>query len=265
MDALEKKLACALQDSVHHCMPVDVHEPVAIAFSGGLDSSIIAFIASSMEERMNVVHLYTVGVEGCRDFDNASNSAQLLGIPRESLEFIVMPSDSGTVKALAAEARGIIGKPEGYFGMELDLSLPLLLLCDVLKKQGIRTLLSGQGADELFAGYARYGRITDSEALSAELACDWEKLEREGLPRDEAVCNSRGITLRTPFTSDNVAGIVRSIPHSVLLESASGRRKNILRRVAGLMGIPQEIANAGKKAFQYGSGSHLLLLKIKKL
>lgn len=263
---LRVRIANALRDSVRQS--VELSHPfgtVAIAFSGGLDSSIIAWIAKDFAK---YVKLYAVGVLNCQDFKTAQHSAESLGMA-ECLKLVTIPTDLDAVRTLAARVRKILGMPADYFGMDLELALPLLVISEELQKHGDGScLLSGQGADELFAGYAKYARLVDDtdanpEQLARALSSDWERLVKERIPKDRTACMSAGIVLRTPFTDARVACLAKSMPASFLLPNGGCLRKHILRCIGRELGLPAAVTRIPKKAFQYGSGTCKLLRKLR--
>jgi asparagine synthase (glutamine-hydrolysing) len=111
--------------------------------------------------------------------------------------------------------------------------------------------LTGQGADELFAGYSRYLRMSKTK-LEAELLRDISNIGEANLQRDDSVSMANSIELRLPYMDSDVIGIALALP--INLKINNGRRKYILKSIAKKMGLPEPIINKSKKAIQYSSG-----------
>jgi len=208
---------------------------VAIAFSGGLDSSVIAKIASEEAEPM----LYTVGLKGCKDFEAAESAARLLGLPLKLIEVTeaeVRAAAPLLAQAIANDNRVIV-----------SYELPLWFVC---KNCTEKIVLSGQGADELFGGYAKYRKLSGKE-LDEEMKKDARELKERGISFDRAIAAKFGKTLVTPFLDNDVFEFASALP---LERKISGTtNKIILRDVARLLGL-EDIADRKKRAAQYGSG-----------
>ncbi len=211
---------------------------VAVAFSGGLDSTLIAKIASNYAG----VHAYTIGLEGSYDLANAERSAGLIGIP---LEKVIASKEE--VSLAAEKVRGILQDPSP---LDIHIATPLYLLCAHLHKKGIKEVLIGQGADELFGGYAKYEKM-GNEQLEKKLKEDYGALAEILKKRDLAVASANGVLLKTPYLEKEVAGFALGLP---LEFKVNNGRKIILREAARLAGLPPEVCAQPKKAMQYGSG-----------
>jgi len=210
----------------------------AVAFSGGLDSALLAKLAS----RYASVHAYTIGIAGAYDLANAERSAKAIGIPLEK----IIASKDEVVRA-SEEAGKIVLDPSI---LDIHIATPLQLLCRHARSKGVTELLIGQGADELFGGYARYEKM-GKEQLQSALQTDYEKLPAILKIRDCAVALHNGITLKTPYLEKEVADFALGLPLEFKVNKG---RKIILREAARLAGLPPEICAQPKKAIQYGSG-----------
>jgi asparagine synthase (glutamine-hydrolysing) len=208
---------------------------VAIAFSGGLDSSVIAKIASEEATPM----LYTVGLKGCKDFAAAESAARLLSLPLKLIEVTERDILEGVpllAQVIANDNRLII-----------SYELPLWFVC---KNCPERTVLTGQGADELFGGYAKYGKLKGKE-LTDELKTDAADLKENGIALDKAIAAKFGKELVTIFLDNDVFSFASALP--LERKISDNTNKLVLRDVARLLGLG-EIADRKKRAAQYGSG-----------
>jgi asparagine synthase (glutamine-hydrolysing) len=207
---------------------------VAVPFSGGLDSSIIAELAS----RSTDVTLYVSGFEDSHDFRVADESASMLDLP--IIKIKIVEKDIESVIPICAE---II---KSNNPVVLSFELPLFFTA---KNSIEKILLSGQGADELFAGYARY---LESKNLREDLQNDVNELKNKGILRDKNIVSYFIKELRTPFLDENVVKIGLSVP--VEYKIKDGIRKYVLREVGKSLCLPDEIVMRKKKAAQYSSG-----------
>ena len=231
------RLAEAVRSAVRRCLG-DSSE-AAVAFSGGLDSSLLALLVHGEGRGLS---LYTVGLPRARDLAQASKAASLLGLEESLLRIVV---DEGEVLEAAGRLRGLF--PDAT-DVEVAFALPLFLVC---RRASQRLVLTGDGADELFGGYHRYLSMGPS-VLEAALAADLQRLLSTTLPRHRLVARSLGHELGAPYTDDGVVALARAIPAGVNV--AGGERKLALRTVAALLGLPAELCSAPKRAAQYGSG-----------
>ncbi len=214
---------------------------VSIPFSGGLDSSVIAFLAA---QRTNV-RLLVASVPGGRDLTNAEEGANLLALPLE-----VVNLTPALVRDLLPFLLRHVGTPSPLIA---SFELPLLA---VLERATTKQLLTGQGADELFGGYARYRRLRP-EGLAAALEADVEGVLRKGAPRERALAGSLGKELFLPYLDEAIVAFARALDPREKVEGDVG--KVVLRKAALHLGLPPLLAQRPKKAAQYGSGASSIL------
>ncbi|MDI6707479.1 MAG: asparagine synthase C-terminal domain-containing protein [Candidatus Thermoplasmatota archaeon] len=213
-----------------------------ILFSGGLDSSILAFLVSKHAE----VVLYVAGIEGAYDIDVARKSAQLLNL--QLIEIFLTEKD--IEEALPIISKIVISKNP----IEISYLLPLFF---VAKHSREKELLSAYGADELFAGYAKYLR---SENLEEELKKDLLSLKEKGMPSAQKIASYFNKELKAPFLELEIIELGLKIP--VEYKIKDGTRKHVLRESARVLGLPEEIVVREKKAAQYGSGIMKVMKKL---
>ncbi|MBP2144793.1 asparagine synthase (glutamine-hydrolyzing) [Methanofollis sp. W23] len=203
----------------------------AVALSGGVDSALVAALA----ERPAVV----VGLEDSHDHRLALELASACGIECEAVT-VTMPE----VEEALREAVGLLGAPNP---VDASIAATEVFVARWARDQGYPRVLTGQGADELFGGYARY---LESPDLAAALEHDRLDLPRQ-VARDRAVASSYGTAFSPPYLDLRVVAAARALPVSSLIKGEV--RKLPLRTIAAEH-IPREFAMAEKKAMQYGSG-----------
>ena len=213
---------------------------VGLLFSGGIDSSLIAGIVDKIDRD---AILYTVGMPGCKDFESVKEVADSF-----NSELIIKTIPK---KKLVDYLGKVIYAIEDYNPMKVSIGVPIYVACEAIKNNGLKVALTGQGADELFAGYSRYLSMSKTK-LEAELLRDISNIGEANLQRDDAVSMANSIELRLPYMDSDVIGIALAL--SVDLKINNGRRKYILKSIAKKMGLPESIINKSKKAIQYSSG-----------
>jgi asparagine synthase (glutamine-hydrolysing) len=220
---------------------VEGRSRIAVAFSGGLDSSIIALCT----KRRTGVVACSAFAEGALDSRSASRGAAILGIELIATRL--------TREAVASEQKEM-DLPFQTSLMDRSLWCLYSIVSKSAAGEGAEVIMLGQLADELFGGYAKYQAIlTDAgeEAAAAIMDQDVKEYQARGIARDVNAC-SRWLEPRFPFAEKEVVDLGRSIPVSFKIRG--GVRKVILREAAVVLGVPRELVNAPKKAAQYSSG-----------
>ncbi|WP_297510906.1 asparagine synthase (glutamine-hydrolyzing) [Thermococcus sp.] len=232
-----------LEKLLDYSVRVRTTRKTGVLFSGGLDSTIVAFLAS----RHSDVVLYTAGTEGSHDVEWAGRVADHLGLPLRVETF--------DLELLREELPRIAFAIEEPNPMNLAIAVPLYFATRLAGNDGVKVILTGQGADELFGGYAKY---LERPWLMWE---DLLTLAERNLARDDKVAMLNGVEGRYPFLSLPVVRLALNVPPELKL---SNGRKLILRKLARKLGLPEWIAERPKKAAQYGSGAQKLLEKLAK-
>jgi asparagine synthase (glutamine-hydrolysing) len=222
-------------------------EAVAVAFSGGIDSSVVAVLAENVGLD---VQLVTVGLEGQREVLFAEEAAEALGLPLHLQTY--------TVSELEETLAKVLWLTEEPHASNACIAVPFFWLAETASKLGYPVLLAGQGADELFGGYQRY--LTEysqsgAEAVTKTMFYDVENAYRTNFQRDNQVCSYHGVELRLPFIDRDVIDFSLRLPLRLKINSVEDRlRKRVLRRVARNLEIPSFMADKPKKAVQYTTG-----------
>jgi len=254
IDDAAKRLQKLLEESTQERVS-DVKR-VCVAFSGGLDSSIVALLAKLSGVS---VHLICVGLEGQHEVGRAIDAAETLRLPLTLQTYTAADVEKALSKVL-----WLIEEPNV---MKAGVAIPFFWTAEIASKLGWRVLLAGQGADELFGGYRRYlieyakGVQKLRETLFKDTAMSYET----NFQRDEPVCAYHKVELRLPFIDNKVVHFALSLPLNLKIESAQDNlRKRVLRQVAKNLGIPASIAYKPKKAVQFATGVDKALEKLAK-
>jgi len=240
-----RELAVLLEESVEE--RVRGHRRVAVSFSGGLDSSLLALLASKHTE----VVLCSAYAPGSRDEGQSEKAAALLGL---ELETAVL--DEKTVAKRSREAE----LPPGEATL-MDKALWCIYSAtsELAKRKKARMIILGQLADELFGGYMKYALKATAEGAGAAermMKEDVKACADRGFLRDEAAC-SASCEVRFPYADSGIASFAAWLPLGYKIRG--GERKAVLRAAALELGLPEELAAAPKKAAQFSSGAAKLL------
>jgi len=202
-----------------------------VALSGGVDSALVAALA----RRRCVV----AGVEGSGDLKRAREVAEMLDLPLEAAII-----DPGRIEEVLGQILAVIPRRTA---VDASIAATLYFVAEVAKDLGYERILAGQGADELFGGYARY---LETETLGQDLDRDFLGLPAQAA-RDQAVAGLFGALFSLPYLDVRVVRAARGIPPEEKVRG--GIRKRPLREVAAKH-LSADVAGREKKAMQYGSG-----------
>jgi asparagine synthase (glutamine-hydrolysing) len=208
-----------------------------IAFSGGLDSSVLAARTGGP--------LYVGGFGGSHDVEAARSAARRLGRDLRVVEFC--HDDIERAVPTVVEATGRTDP------MDVQIALSLYLVAEAVAAEGHDRLLVGQGADELFGGYAKVANAPESDRVAAETVRGAAREIVGTLPsqleRDVLTLRAAGVEPIVPLCADRVVETALSLPGSLL--ASDDERKIALRRASDF--LPDPIRYRDKKAVQYGS------------
>jgi asparagine synthase (glutamine-hydrolysing) len=220
---------------------------VGIAFSGGLDSSIIARI---VQDSGASPQLISVSLEEHSGAFHAEKAAQALDIPITVGKYDVTDVENTLPKVL-----WLIEEPDT---MKASVAIPLFWSAQVASKLGCDVMLAGQGADELFGGYRRYLALYKTKGpdeVAKVFQHDTRMSYDTNFQRDEPLCAYNSIELRLPFADTSFVRYALSLPVTMKIQSADDLlRKSILRQLAKSLSVPAFVADRPKKAIQYETG-----------
>jgi asparagine synthase (glutamine-hydrolysing) len=227
----------ALRDAVW--TRVDELGDCAVAFSGGVDSAVVAAGVPDAP-------CYVVGFPGAPDVERATAAAEAM-----SRELRTVEIDHRDVRRAVPAVARATGRTNP---MDVAIAVPLFLVAERAAADGYGTLALGQGADELFGGYAKVVDPASDHRVEADTVRGATRevvaTLPEQLPRDVLALRAAGVEAATPLLHDDVVRASLSLPSSLLVDG--DERKVALRRVAADR-VPERVAEADKKAVQYGS------------
>jgi asparagine synthase (glutamine-hydrolysing) len=242
-----RELASLLEGSVER--RVRGQAKVAVSFSGGLDSSLLALVAS----RHTDVLLCSAYAPGSRDEVQAGKAAAILGLRHETA---LLERETLFRRAREAEL-----PPGDSTVMDKALWCIYSATSELAGREDAHMIMLGQLADELFGGYRKYAlkaQEEGNEAAELMMREDVRGCADRGFLRDEAACSS-SCEVRFPYADAKVASFAARLPLGYKIRG--GERKAVLRAAAIELGLPEELAGAPKKAAQFSSGAAKLLYK----
>jgi asparagine synthase (glutamine-hydrolysing) len=238
-------------------MRVSGVKDVAVAFSGGLDSSVVAFLAKKCRVNVRLVH---VSLEDQSETEEAKSAADALGLPLQVHLF-----READVEKTVPKVVEIIEEADP---VKASIGVPFYWAAEKTVESGLKVMLAGQGADELFGGYQRYVNeylLHGEEAVRKIMFGDVVGIHESNLERDVKICKFHNVELRVPFGAYRIAEYAMSLPVELKIEKrADTLRKLVLRKAAENMGLPPSVTEKPKKAVQYSTGINNALKKIAK-
>jgi len=237
-----------LIDSVERHLMGDV--PVGVFLSGGLDSSLVAAIAARiLAERGERLQTFAVGTPGSPDLDAARWVADVIGSDHHETNY----SASEAIAALPTVVRSIESFDPGL----VRSAVPNYFLAEYAA-QHVKVVLTGEGADELFAGYAYMREITDADDLHRELERSVRGLHNLNLQRCDRVTMAHGLEARVPFLDRAVIDWALALaPETKLFPPGTPEKKLLREAFTGW--LPDELLWRVKAEFGDGSGARDVL------
>lgn len=229
--------------------------PVGVFLSGGLDSSLIAAIAARITaERGERLATFAVGTEGSPDLLAARRAAACLGTDHHERVYTAR-------EALAAVAP-VVRAIEHFDPSLVRSAVPNFLLAETTARH-VKVVLTGEGADELFAGYGYLRGFPDPADLGEELVRSVNGLHSLNLQRCDRVTMAHGLEARVPFLDRQVIALALRLPNEWKLTPADGgvAEKRLLR-LAFAGWLPDELLWREKAQFGDGSGAADVLTQV---
>lgn len=218
--------------------------PLGVFLSGGLDSSLVAAILARESEGREV-HSFAAGTADSSDLAAARIVADYLGLVHHERVY--------TADEVLDVLPTVVESIESFEPSLVRSAVPNYLLAEVAAKT-VKVVLTGEGADELFAGYDHLRDIDDADELRAELIRSVRGLHNLNLQRCDRVTMAHGLEARVPFLDLDLIEVAQRVPIEWKLPGEQGQEKAILREAfAGW--IPDEILWRRKEQFGDGSGT----------
>lgn len=229
-------------------------DEVAVAFSGGLDSSVIAVLAKNLGVNVHLIH---VSLERQQETEHAKKVAEKLAMPIHIYQF-----KEAEVEKVLQKVLRLVEEPNPQ---SISIGIPNYWAAEKAAEMNFKVILAGQGADELFGGYQRYINsymLYGSERTQKMMFEDTCKMHEVNFERDSKICNFHNVELRLPFANYQIAKFAIKLPLELKIEPQKLQRKLVLREVAKNLGLPQFVAEKPKKAIQYATGVNKSLGKL---
>ncbi len=248
------KLKKALEDSVHKQLMCDV--PYGVLISGGLDSSVIAAIAAKYSKKRVEsgdaeeawwprLHSFAIGLEGSPDLKAAKIVADAIGTVHHECKY--------TIQEGLDALRDVIYHLETYDVTTIRAATPMYLMARKIKSMGIKMVLSGEGADEVFGGYLYFHMAPNKEELHHETVRKLQKLSKYDCLRANKSMAAWGIEARVPFLGKEFLEYAMNIDPADKMCSDGKAEKYVLRKAfEGI--IPDEVLWRQKEQFSDGVG-----------
>jgi len=256
---MNKQLLDEMQNAVKETVS---DKKVGVAFSGGVDSTLLAKLVKDMEHD---IHLLTIGFQDSHDINFAKEVNQILNFPHSISEI-----DPEKFKEVSQKINQTIKSDNLSWN---ENSIAFYYVAELAQKNGLKTVVTANGIDELFCGidelfcgYNSYREaIEKGEDEVVKMMNDKLKNEKEMMVAINAVTAEFGVTMIQPFLLPNFIEYAKKIPVSEKIHGPDDmQRKHSIRELAMDYGIPEVAAKKQKKALQYGSKIHKSLLKSRK-
>ena len=247
-------LRVGLQETVKRQLMSDV--PYGVLLSGGLDSSIISAIAQKFAARRVEdggqtgawwprLHSFAVGLKGAPDLEKARLVAEHIGTVHHEINY--------TIQEGLDALRDVIYFTETYDVTTVRASTPMYLLARVIKSMGIKMVLSGEGADEIFGGYLYFHKAPSARAFHEETVRKLGKLHWYDCLRANKSLSAWGVEGRVPFLDRDFLDIAMRLNPKAKMCPGQEIEKKILRQAFADL-LPEEIAWRQKEQFSDGVG-----------
>ena len=244
----------SLEDAVQRQLMSDV--PYGVLLSGGLDSSVISAVAKKYaakrvetdgksEAWWPQLHSFAVGLKDAPDLSKAKEVADHIGTIHHEINY--------TVQEGLDAIRDVIYFIETYDVTTVRASTPMYLLARVIKSMGIKMVLSGEGADEIFGGYLYFHKAPDAKAFHEETVRKIGKLHLYDCLRANKSLSAWGVEGRVPFLDKEFLDVAMRLNPEAKMAPGKTIEKKILREAFADM-LPASVAWRQKEQFSDGVG-----------
>lgn len=235
-----KLLKESLENAVKRQLMSDV--PYGVLLSGGLDSSVISAIAAKVKLPL---HSFAIGLKGSPDLLAARIVSKHIGTSHHEIEY--------TVQEGLDAIRDVIYHIETYDVTTVRASTPMYLIARYIKSLGIKMVLSGEGADEIFGGYLYFHKAPDAEEFHKETVRKLSKLHQYDCLRANKSLASWGVEGRVPFLDKEFMDVAMRINPKDKMASNGKIEKYIIRKAFEEY-LPPEVVWRQKEQFSDGVG-----------
>ena len=244
----------ALEAAVKRQLMSDV--PYGVLLSGGLDSSVISAIAKKyVAHRIETnstqaawwpqLHSFAVGLKGAPDLAKAKEVADFIGTVHHEINY--------TIQEGLDAVRDVIYFIETYDVTTVRASTPMYLLARVIKSMGIKMVLSGEGADEVFGGYLYFHKAPNARAFHEETVRKLSKLHLYDCLRANKSLSAWGVEGRVPFLDKDFLDVAMRLNPEAKMCPGKTIEKKIVREAFADM-LPEDVAWRQKEQFSDGVG-----------
>ena len=244
----------ALENAVKRQLMSDV--PYGVLLSGGLDSSVISAIAKKYAAKRvetdqktdawwHQLHSFAIGLKGAPDLAKAREVAQYIDSVHHEINY--------TIQEGLDAVRDVIYFIETYDVTTVRASTPMYLLGRVIKSMGIKMVLSGEGADEVFGGYLYFHKAPDAEAFHGETVRKLSKLYMYDCLRANKSLSAWGVEGRVPFLDKEFLDVAMRLNPKAKMCPGKEIEKKIVREAFADM-LPESVAWRQKEQFSDGVG-----------
>lgn len=244
----------ALEAAVKRQLMSDV--PYGVLLSGGLDSSVISAIAkkyaahrietnSTQAAWWPQLHSFAVGLKGAPDLAKAKEVADFIGTVHHEINY--------TIQEGLDAVRDVIYFIETYDVTTVRASTPMYLLARVIKSMGIKMVLSGEGADEVFGGYLYFHKAPNARAFHEETVRKLSKLHLYDCLRANKSLSAWGVEGRVPFLDKEFLDVAMRLNPEAKMCPGKTIEKKIVREAFADM-LPEDVAWRQKEQFSDGVG-----------
>jgi asparagine synthase (glutamine-hydrolysing) len=241
------EIQLGLQGAVQKRLMADV--PLGVFLSGGLDSSIIAAL---VRQKLEHVHSFAVGIEDSDDLEYARQAASYLGTQHH--EYVYTPAE------MLAVLSDVIYYLESFDPALVRSAIANYFLVK-LASEYVTVVLSGEGADELYAGYDYLKQFGSGDTLQRELVETTSELHNRNLQRLDRMTMAHGLEGRVPFLDVKFVELSLAVPTSQKIRGTPAVSKWILRKAFEHL-LPATIVYRGKQKFAEGAGSAQIIEQI---
>lgn len=253
-DAKVSDVHDALEDAVQRQLMSDV--PYGVLLSGGLDSSVISAVAKKYaSKRIETdgasdawwpqLHSFAIGLKGAPDLSKAREVADYIGTVHHEINY--------TVQEGLDAIRDVIYFIETYDITTVRASTPMYLLARVIKSMGIKMVLSGEGADEIFGGYLYFHKAPDAKAFHDETVRKLSKLHMYDCLRANKSLAAWGVEGRVPFLDKEFLDVAMRLNPQAKMAPGNVIEKKIVREAFADM-LPESVTWRQKEQFSDGVG-----------